>query len=318
MIAVTIPCYRERDHILGVLERIGDECDLIIVVDDGCPEGTGKFVEEQCADPRVKVVYHGTNRGVGAATLTGYEAALEGGAGVIVKLDGDGQMDPALIPRLVKPILDGAADYTKGNRFFELEGLRSMPRARLVGNSLLSFANKLSSGYWNLFDPTNGFTAIHAAIARILPLDQVDRGYYFESDLLFRLGTLRAVVMDVPMRAAYHGEESSLGIPRAIFEFSAKHAVNTVKRIFYCYFLRDFNIASLELILGLAFFGFGSWIGATRWVDAVARGVYASSGTVMLAALPVIIGIQMLLAFMNRDLQNIPTEVLHKKLASEI
>jgi len=192
MIAVVIPCYQVEAQILGVLSAIGPECQAIYVVDDHCPEGTGDRVEADCRDPRVRVVRNDRNLGVGGATLAGYSAALADGAEVIVKLDGDGQMNPALIPHLVRPILEGDADYAKGNRFFELDGLEQMPRARLIGNSLLSFMSKLSSGYWNIFDPTNGFTAIHGAVARRIPVAKLSPGYFFESDLLFRLGILRA------------------------------------------------------------------------------------------------------------------------------
>jgi hypothetical protein len=216
----------------------------------------------------------------------------------------------------VRPILDGEADYTKGNRFFELEGLAAMPRLRLLGNSVLSFASKLSSGYWNVFDPTNGFTAIHAEVLRQLPHDKLARGYFFESDLLFRLGTLRAVVADVPMPARYGDEESSLSIGRALPEFAWKHLVNTGKRLFYSYYLRNFNIASIEIAAGLPLLGFGIWIGVTRWFEGYLANRPATSGTVMLAALPVLVGIQLVLAFLSYDLQNVPRDVLHRRLAA--
>ena len=223
MIAVVIPCYRVKDLILDVVSRIGPECDHIYVVDDCCPEGSGEHVEAECRDERVRVIYHQANQGVGGATLSGYRAALDDGARAIVKLDGDGQMDPLMIPRLLRPILEGEADYVKGNRFFELGGLRSMPRIRLVGNATLSLASKLASGYWNLFDPTNGFTAIHAAVARALPTSKVNRRWFFESDMLFHLGTLRAVIQDVPMPAIYGDEHSSLEIRRVLFDFAWRH-----------------------------------------------------------------------------------------------
>lgn len=314
MISVVIPCYRVRKHVLDVLSGIGAECESVFVVDDGCPEGTGALVEAECRDPRVRVIRHEARQGVGGATLTGYRAALDAGADVIVRMDGDGQMDPALIPRLVAPILAGDADYAKGNRFFDLDALRAMPWLRLVGNSALSFASKLSSGYWNVFDPTNGFTAIHGAVARQLPLDKLSRGWFFESDLLFRLGTLRAVVCDVPMPALYGDEESSLEIRSVVFEFARKHAANTVKRVFYNYYLRNFNIASIEIALGGGFLAFGGWFGVTRWVAGSQAGVPVPAGTVMLAALPVIVGTQLVLAFLSYDLQNVPREVVHKRL----
>jgi len=316
MIAVVIPSYRVKKHILGVLCAIGPECEAIYVVDDACPEKTGEFVEAECHDPRVRVVHCERNLGVGGATLAGYRAALADGAQVIVKLDGDGQMDPSLIPRLVRSILDGEADYAKGNRFFELEGLVGrMPRLRLIGNSLLSFASKLSSGYWNIFDPTNGFTAIHAAVAQALPLDKISQRFFFESDLLFRLGTLRAVVCDVPMPAFYGEEQSSLVIRNVVGEFTRKHIVNTAKRIFYNYYLRNFNIASIEIVLGMLFLGFGVWFGLSSWIEGSRAGLPATSGTVMLAGLPIILGVQLVLAFLSYDLQNVPREVLHKRLA---
>jgi glycosyltransferase involved in cell wall biosynthesis len=260
------------------------------------------------------VLRHERNEGVGGATLTGYRAALADGATVIVRLDGDGQMDPALIPRLVRPILEGAADYAKGNRFFELEGLRAMPPLRLFGNSMLSFASKLSSGYWNVFDPTNGFTAIHATVLRQLPLDKLSHGWFFESDLLFRLGTIRAVVCDVPIPARYGDEESSLVVRRVVGEFAWKHFANAAKRIFYGYYLRNFNIASIEIALGIPLVAFGAWVGVTRWIDGYLHATPASSGTVMLAALPVLVGIQLVLAFLSYDLQNVPRDVLHQRL----
>lgn len=314
MIAAVIPCFRVKRHILGVLAAIPAAVDRIYVVDDGCPEGSGAAVESGCSDLRVRVLRHERNQGVGGATLTGYRAALEDGATVIVRLDGDGQMDPALIPRLVRPILEGEADYAKGNRFFELEGLRAMPPLRLFGNSMLSFASKLSSGYWNVFDPTNGFTAIHATVLRQLPLDKLSHGWFFESDLLFRLGTIRAVVCDIPIPARYGDEESSLVVRRVVGEFAWKHFANAAKRIFYGYYLRNFNIASIEIALGIPLVAFGTWIGVTHWIDSHLYETPATSGTVMLAALPVLVGIQLVLAFLSYDLQNVPRDVLHRRL----
>lgn len=314
MIAVVIPCYRVKKQVLDVIARIGPECDLVLVVDDGCPDGTGDHVQDSCRDPRVRVLRNPSNGGVGAATMIGYRAALAAGAEIVVKIDGDGQMDPALIPRLLQPIECGEADYVKGNRFFHLDDLASMPRLRLVGNSLLSFASKLSSGYWNIFDPTNGYTAIHAAVLRELPLDKLAAGYFFESDLLFRLGILRAVVCDVPMPAAYAGAPSNLVIRRVVGPFAGRHLVNTAKRIFYSYYLRNFNIASIEILLGIAFLLFGGFFGLRHWTQGIERNVPATSGTVMLAALPVLVGVQLVLGFLSYDLQNVPRDVLHRRL----
>jgi len=313
-LAVVIPCYRVSEQVLDVIKSIGPEPGAIYIVDDACPEKTGDLVSSRCDDPRVHVLRLEENQGVGGATLAGYRAALEDGAEVIVKLDGDGQMDPSLIPSLVQPIVDGEADYAKGNRFFDLEGLKSMPVLRLVGNSALSFVSKLSTGYWNLFDPTNGFTAIHAAVARELPFDRISHRWFFESDVLFRLGIVRAVVVDVPMPAVYADETSSLRVRAVLAEFTWKHARNTAKRIFYNYFLRNFSIASIEGVLGVLFLAFGTWKGTTLWLHGIEVGMPVTSGGVMLSGLPVIVGVQLILAFLGYDLQNTPREVLHRRL----
>lgn len=313
-IAVVIPAFRVREQILAVIREIGPEVGSIYVVDDRCPEESGRYVQDCCTDGRVTVLFHEVNQGVGGATLTGYRQALADGATIIVKLDGDGQMDPAMIPPLIRPIVAGDADYTKGNRFYNLADLTQMPFFRLMGNSVLSFMAKFSTGYWNVFDPTNGFTAVHAAVAARLPFDDIDRRYFFESDLLFRLNILRAVVIDIPMPARYADEKSSLKISRTIPEFLAKHLRNLGKRIFYSYFLRDFSIASIEAVLSLPLLLFGTIFGARAWFISLQTGIVASSGTVMLAALPVIVGLQLLLAFIAADVVNVPKYPLQKRL----
>ena len=317
-IAVVIPCYRVKAQILGVLAAIPANVQSIYCVDDCCPDHSGAFIEANVADPRVTVLYHPENLGVGGATMTGYRRALGDGASVIVKIDGDGQMDPRLLAVFVDPIRRGASDYTKGNRFFRLEGVADMPLSRLFGNALLTFMSKLSSGYWNIFDPTNGFTAIHAAVLRQLPLDKIDQRYFFESDMLFRLSTVRAVVTDVPMTAVYGDQGSGLVIHRILVPFLVGHVRNFFKRIFYNYFLRDFQIASVEWVMGplLAIGGFA--FGLDNWIASGASNTPATAGTVMIAALPIIVGIQMLLGALNYDIQNTPQRPLHPALGSPV
>lgn len=310
-IAVVIPCYRVTRHILGVIRSIGPEVQGVFVVDDCCPEGSGDLVESQCTDPRVTVIRHDYNQGVGAAVMTGYCAALQEGYEILVKVDGDGQMDVSLIPDFVEPIRKGLADYTKGNRFFDLEEIRNMPRLRIVGNAVLSFMTKFSSGYWNVFDPTNGFTAIHAGVARYLPMHKISRRYFFESDMLFRLNTLRAVVYDIPMSARYGDEVSNLKISAIVGEFLLKHGKNFGKRIFYNYYLRDLSLASLELPLGLLLLLFGIFYGGYNWSHSVSAGIPSSAGTVMLSGLPVILGLQLLLSFLGHDIASVPNRPLH-------
>lgn len=310
-IAVVIPTYKARNHILGVIDGIGSEVARIYVVDDYCPDRSGDFVAANCKDSRVSVIRHTENQGVGGAVMTGYEAAIKHGMSILVKIDSDGQMDPALIMDFVIPIISGEADYTKGNRFFNLERMRSMPKMRLFGNAVLSLMCKLSSGYWNLFDPTNGYTAIHADVASHLPLNKISRRYFFETDILFRLNTLRAVVVDVPMDAKYGDEVSNLKISKIIGEFFAKNIRNFSKRVFYNYYLRDMSLASIELPVGLVLLGFGSIYGGYHWMHSAQVGLSTPAGTVMLSALPILAGIQFLLGFIGYDVSSVPVRPIH-------
>lgn len=311
-VAVVIPSYKVTRQIMSVISQIPAEVWRIYVIDDACPDNSGKLVEAQVKDARVRVLCHTQNQGVGGAVMTGYLAAIAEGAEIIVKIDGDGQMDAKLIPSFIEPILAGEADYTKGNRFFDLEQVRSMPKIRLLGNAVLSFMTKLSSGYWDLFDPTNGYTAIHADVARHLPFEKISRRYFFETDMLFRLNTLRAVVIDVPMDATYGEEISNLKIPKIIGEFFIKHVRNFMKRIFYNYYLRDMSLASIELPLGGGLFVSGCLFGAYHWINSLQEGVTTPAGTVMLAALPILMGVQLILAFLGYDIANVPRRPLHK------
>ncbi len=308
--AVVIPCYRVRRHIGGVLAKIGPEADVIFVVDDCCPEETGRFVEETVKDPRVRVIFHAENRGVGGAMVTGYRAALEDGAEIVVKLDGDGQMDPALIPQFTAPLRQRTADYAKGNRFFHPDYLLRMPKLRVLGNTLLSFANKLISGYWDLMDPANGFTAIHRTALRLVPLDKIDERYFFESDMLFRLNVARAVVIDMPMQAVYADEQSNLRVRRVLCVFPWQYLNRFAKRVFFNYFLRDFNLGTLALVFGLPLVVFGTTFGLYHWITAHFSGTQATAGTVMVAALPVIVGFQLLLFFLQFDVLSVPKRPL--------
>lgn len=316
-IAVVVPCYLERAHALDVLAAMPHSVARIYCVDDACPEDTGGYIERECPDPRVRVIRHSHNTGVGGAMVTGYRAALADGCTIVVKIDGDGQMPPALIDQFVGPILHGYADYTKGNRFYRIEHIRDMPWARIVGNAVFSFLSKLSSGYWHIFDPNNGFTAIHADVLRLLPLDRIHPGYFFESDMLFRLNILRAVVVDVPMPARYGDETSHVRVWRELGVFVTGHLRNLLKRITYNYFLPDFHVASVECVLGPLLMLFGILFGGANWIEHVRAGEAATAGTVMLAALPLILGVQLTLSALQFDMSNRPTVPLHKLISHE-
>lgn len=311
-IAAVIPCFRASQSIAAVVAGIPEEVSLIVCIDDASDDGTLDCLNEIARiEPRLRVVTHDVNKGVGGATISGYRKALDEGAEILAKIDSDGQMDPSLILPLVAPILEGSADYTKGNRFFDIEAVREMPSLRLFGNAGLSFITKLATGYWDLFDPTNGFTAIHSNVVRILPLDKLHERYFFESDVLFRLSTVRARVVEVPMAAVYGEEVSNLSVTRTLLSFPVLHLRSFLKRIIYNYFLRGFSAASLSLLAGLPLTLFGVIFGIDAWVESAKTSVPATAGTVMLSALPLIIGLQLLLSFLQQDVASIPDRPIH-------
>ncbi|TXH31024.1 MAG: glycosyltransferase family 2 protein [Burkholderiaceae bacterium] len=316
-IAVAIPCYKVTQHVLGVIAAIGPEVHAIYAVDDARPDHSGNFIQTHNQDPRVKVLFNPENRGVGGAIITAYKAAIADGMDIVVKIDGDGQMNPALLPKFIRPLLRGEADYTKGNRFFRPESVQAMPPVRLFGNAVLSFMTKLSCGYWNLMDPTNGYTAARTCVLAELPLDKLEKRYFFETDMLFRLNTLRAVVKDIPMDSVYADEESNLKIGKVLPEFLKKHASRLWRRYVYNYFVRDFNVGTLYSLFGVLLLTVGTTFGAMHWLDSALSKHPATSGTVMLAALPVLIGIQFLIAFLHYDVSNLPTDTLSNTLAAE-
>lgn len=312
-IAVVIPAYRAAASLPAVIAGIGPEVGLIVVVDDACPENTYRSIET-AADRRLVLLRHDVNQGVGGAFLTGLAEALRRNALVVVKVDADGQMDTSQIPALVRPIQESRADFVKGNRFYFLSNAHAMPRVRLLGNLALSFLTKLSTGYWDIMDPTNGFFAVHGAVGSLLDHNRISKRFFFESDMLFHLGLLRARVVDLPMRAIYGDEKSNLSIRRIVWPFLKGHLRNTGLRFLYRYFIRDFSLASIELAAGLVLFLFGLTFGVYSWVHSVATGVLASTGTVMLAAVTLLVGFQLLLAFLNYDIQMSPREPLHPLL----
>lgn len=311
---MVIPCYGIGESILGLIARIGPEASRIYIVDDACPSHTAESVEKGTADRRVQVLRHATNQGVGGAVITGYRRALEDGCDIAIKIDGDGQMDPALIPRFILPILEKRADYTKGNRFYYVETVREMPWLRLRGNIILSFLTKISSGYWRIFDPTNGYTAIHCKVLQHLPLDKIARDYFFESDMLFRLGLLRAKVLDISMQSVYGDEKSNMRIARVIPGFLAAHLRNFGKRVIYSYFMRDFQMVSVGILFGIPMILFGVIFGIVQWSLGSVEGVLASPGTVMLASLPILIGSELLLLAIGQDINNQPDEPIYPDL----
>ena len=314
-IAVVIPCYRVESEIASVLESLPQFIKHIIVVDDASPDASSELVMK-CAegDQRIILLRHVYNQGVGGAMVTGFHKALELGAQIVVKIDGDDQMDVAYLPDLLAPLIQGQADYTKGNRFKDFQALQKMPLIRRMGNMILSFLTKAATGYWNLFDPTNGFVAINASILAQLPLDKIDHSYFFETSMLAYLYLLGAVVRDIPMSARYKGEVSNLSIRKTLWEFPLKLSKTFLHRIVLKNLIYDFSMASIYILAGTPLILFGLIFGTTKWISYATRNLPAPTGTVMLPTLSVLLGIQFLIAAIEIDLRTIPKEPLSPPL----
>ena len=300
-VAVVLPCYRVERHIASVIREIPRFVSLIVAVDDACPNHSAAAIEN-VRDPRVVLVRHERNQGVGGAMLTGYRECLNRGAEIIVKMDGDGQMDPRFLAPLIRPIADGEADYAKGNRWHHCASLGQMPALRRVGNLGLSFLTKLCSGHWKIFDPCNGYTAIHAEALKHIDFDRVARDYFFEISLLVELGIAGAVVRDVPMPAVYGDETSSLRIGRILRTFPHRMAKSLARRVWRQHFIREFGPLGLFLVSGGALLGWATAFGGIAWIRSFLSGIPATSGTVMLSALPFLMGFQLLLQALIMDM----------------
>ncbi|HET6845331.1 MAG TPA: glycosyltransferase family 2 protein [Anaerolineales bacterium] len=310
-IAAVIPAYRVEAQIQGVLRDLPPFLNPVIVVDDASGDKTADLVAAAARGRRrVILVRHERNEGVGGAMVTGFRKARELGAEVVVKIDGDGQMDMEHLPALLEPLLAGKADYTKGNRFRDFAALRKMPLIRRIGNMGLGFLAKVATGYWNLFDPTNGFVALRAETLDLLPLDQIDRRYYFEISMLANLYLLGAVVQDVPMPARYRDEVSNLAVERVLLEFPFKLVATFLRRVVLKNFLYDFSMVSVYLLAGVPLLLFGLIFGSVKWLQYLRLGVPAPTGTVILPTLAVLLGIQLLLSAVESDLRSVPRQPL--------
>ncbi len=314
-IVVVIPAYKVERKLEKVLAEIPAFVRHVIVVDDASPDGTARVIQSASRlDARITSITHSCNQGVGGAMVSGYKKALEMGAQIVVKLDGDGQMSSADIPALISPLVAGQADFSKGNRFRDFSALNRMPFVRRIGNIALSFLAKAATGYWNCFDPTNGFLAIRGEVLALLPLDHVHKSYFFEISQLSQLYLTGACLRDVAIPARYEDEISNLSIAKVLLEFPPALFALFLKRILLHYFLYDFSIGSMYLLAGLPLFLFGLIFGSVEWINYASRNVPAPTGTVMLATLTVILGIQFLLSAVSIDLQSVPRDPISRPL----
>jgi dolichol-phosphate mannosyltransferase len=304
-VAVVIPAYRVARELPRVVEEMPEGVDRIIIVDDASPDNSSGALS-LVIDSRLQIIVHDANQGVGGATVTGMRAALQDGADVVVKCDGDGQMDPRAIPALVHPIAAGWADHVKGSRYHHSKELAAMPRWRLVGNIGLTLLTKLSSGYWNVLDPVNGFFATRSKVLENIYLAELSRRYFFETDLLIRLNIIEARVADLPQPARYGAEQSSLSVTRALWDFPWRLIAGLGRRVFWRYLVYDVSPVAIFGILGLLLACFGLGFGSWQWFTHGIRNVPTPLGTIVLAALPLMLGFQLLIQALILDIANTP------------
>ena len=310
-IIIIIPCYRVKTKILKVLSEIPSWIDRVICVDDFCPDKSGEFIVSNSTDKRVITIFNEKNLGVGGATLVGFNKAIEFSADIIVKVDGDNQMDLKYLPDFIDPILSNEADFTKGNRFTKFTDYASMPILRKIGNIFFSFFNRFASGYWNIFDTTNGYLCLNAELIQLLPINKISKNYFFESDLLNWLYIVRARVKDIPIKAVYDNEKSNINIFSVIFNFPILYIRNFFRRFLYEYCLRSPDIKFISFIFGCISLLFGMFYSLAVWKTNT-NDVPSSSGTVGIALISVLVGINLLASFFTNDLNNYPKKNLFK------
>jgi len=303
-VAVVVPAFREREHIAEVITTMPATVDHVLVVDDASPDDTSE-VATAVDDPRTEVLRHECNKGVGGAIVTGHRRALELGADVCVVMAGDGQMDPEQLPRLLTPLAQHGYAFAKANRFYSATSYAGMPTHRVVGNLLLTFLTKAASGYWNLVDPQNGYTAITRECLERLPLDRLAERYEFENDQLIWLNILDARAIDVPIPARYGREVSSIRLHAVVPRLLLLLFRGFWRRVWHKYVLWSFSPVALLLFVGSLLLLFGTAVGA--WAVLASRGpAEASTGTWLLAVAPTLVGIQLLLQSLVLDIQATP------------
>ena len=255
-LAVVIPAYNEERLIAATIRSVPDEINHIVVVDDKSKDNTvGEIEAISEHNPRVVLIRHEKNQGVGGSIATGYKWARDHDIDVAVVMAGDGQMDPRDLPHLLKPVIDGEADYSKGNRLFTGEAYKKIPKVRYFGNSVLSLLTKVASGYWHVADSQTGYTAINKAALHSIDWDKMYKRYGQPNDLLVRLNVNNFRVKDVAVTPVYNiGEKSGINIGKVMFTIPWLLFRLFLWRLKEKYIIRDFHPLVFFYFLGYIFF----------------------------------------------------------------
>ena len=302
-IAVVIPCYKVETHIQKVVAEIPDYVTSIILVNDASPDKTGEIIDKLATEnPKITALHHSKNQGVGGAMITGFQEVVKQNYEVVIKIDGDGQMNIAYFEKMLQAVFEEKYNFVKGNRFFDRKMLRTMPAIRRLGNIGMGFLIKMASGYWNIFDPANGFFCIHTSVLKKIDFNRISKRFFFESSLLIELYYTGAKIKDIPMPAIYAEEKSNLSIWKTAFTFPPKLFKAFLRRIWLRYFIYDFNIGSLYIFFGIPLFFFGLIFGIIKWIHYANLHAPSPTGTIMVAVISLVLGFQMILAATQYDI----------------
>lgn len=304
-LAIVIPYYNAQDFILTVVEKALIFSDTIIIVNDNSPQPLP--IKELEKISQVVVIKTPENMGVGGATKFGFNYATSIDHIVaVVKLDADDQMDATYIPCLAKAVIVDGFAMAKGNRFRDFKALKNMPAVRRMGNLFLSFLSKISTGYWNCFDFNNGFLCIATENIKAFDFDKISNDYFFETSLISELYFQRGKIKEIGMPAIYGDEESNMKLFQMPFLFSVNLFKKYISRILKGYFMYDFNIGSIYIIFGWPLFLGGVIFGSYNWYHYASLEKFTPVGTIMISALLIIVGFQLLLQALQFDMQNNP------------
>jgi glycosyltransferase involved in cell wall biosynthesis len=257
LVAAVVPAYNEQSQISRVVETMPKFVDRVIIVNDCSSDRTTDVVRQlQRSNPAVHLLEHSANQGVGGAIATGYEWARDNGVDIAVVMAGDGQMDPSDLPKLLDPVVDDVADYTKGNRLVTGDAFNKIPKVRFFGNAALSLLTKFASGYWRVADSQTGYTAINRRALESIDWQTMYKRYGQPNDLLVKLNVQNMRVKDVPVEPVYNiGEKSGIKVHKVIFTIGWLLLKLFFWRLKEKYVIRDFHPLVLFYALGMGFGG---------------------------------------------------------------
>ncbi len=309
-VAAVVPAFKEETQIARVIDTMPDFVDWIVVIDDASPDRTSEVVKAKMSDNRrIILLIHEQNQGVGGAIATGYKWARDNNVDMAVVMAGDGQMDPADLPALLKPVAEEGVNYSKGNRLIYPKARELVPSVRWFGNSVLSLLTKIASGYWHVADSQTGYTVADKRVLQTIDWDRMYKRYGQPNDLLIKLNVENFRVRDVPIKPVYNiGEKSGIKVSRVLFTISGLLFKGFLWRLNEKYVVRDFHPLVLFYGLGAAFVIFSALFALRTiwlWVDDGTAPVLSSMAAMFFASM----GLQSIVFAMwfdmeaNRDLR---------------